>query len=267
MRGVGGRRARSHNTTRGDSLKRLLAAAVAAIATMLMVTNASGTSSMSMASVGFASSESGIHLWAPMQTAPQRLTTQTAAEDAANRFDLITFNPAQLGGYASAMKAANPNLKLYVYLNGTVDSSMLSHDARGRVVASHGYGNYLADPGDPNWVSYVQQSCAKLLSGTVYDGCYLDMLGTAPLWPGYTTGLPINPATGQVWTKLDWLNATSALAARVASFTGKPVLGNGIGNGPRYFAPGAPSKLLLSGATGVSAETWTRQAGAPLTRF
>jgi len=261
---------------RGDSLKRLLAAAVAAIATMLVVTNASGTSSMSMASVGFASSENGIHLWAPMQTAPQRLTTQTAAEDAANRFDLITFNPAQLGGYASAMKAANPNLKLYVYLNGTflykrlygtVDSSMLSHDARGRVVASHGYGNYLADPGDPNWVSYVQQSCAKLLSGTVYDGCYLDMLGTAPLWPGYTTGLPINPATGQVWTKLDWLNATSALAARVASFTGKPVLGNGIGNGPRYFAPGAPSKLLLSGATGVSAETWTRQAGAPLARF
>ena len=51
----------------------------------------------------------------------------------------------------------------------------------------------LADPGDPNWVSYVQQSCAKLLSGTIYDGCYLDMLGTAPLWPGYATGLPIRP--------------------------------------------------------------------------
>src|SRR5689334_25013342 len=86
---------------------------------MLMVTNASGTSSMSMASVGFVSSENGIHLWAPMHTAPQRFTTQAAAEDAARRFDLITFNPAQLGGYASAMKAANPNLKLYVYLNGT----------------------------------------------------------------------------------------------------------------------------------------------------
>ena len=40
-----------------------------------------------------------------------------------------------------------------------------------------------------------QQSCANLLSGTVYDGCYLDMLGTAPLWPGYATGLPINPVT------------------------------------------------------------------------
>jgi len=211
-----------------------------------------------------------------MHTAPQRFTSQAAAEDAAKRFDLITFNPAQLGGYASAMKAANPNLKLYVYLNGTflykrlygtVDSSMLSRDAQGRVVASHGWGNYLADPGDPDWVSYVQQSCAKLLSGTIYDGCYLDMLGTAPLWPGYATGLPINPATGQVWTRIDWLDATSALAAKVASFTGKPVLGNGIGSGPRDFAPDAPSKLLLNGATGVSAEAWTRQAGAPLTRF
>ena len=44
---------------------------------------------------------------------------KSAAVDAANRFDLITFNPRQLGGYGAAMKAANPNLKLFVYLNGT----------------------------------------------------------------------------------------------------------------------------------------------------
>ena len=258
----------------GGNVKRLLAVAAASVATMVAVATAHGTGSVqTAASVGFASSENGIHLWAPMHTAPQTFQSESAAVDAANRFDLITFNPRQLGGYAAAMKAANPNLKLFVYLNGTflykrlygtVSSSILAHGANGQLLQSHGYGNYLGDIGDPAWTSYVQRNCAKLLAGTDYDGCYLDMLGTGPLWPGYLTGLPINPATGQVWTRLAWLQATSGIASAVASYTGKPVLGNGIGNGPRYFSPAAPSKLLLGGATGASAETWTRQAGAPL---
>ena len=258
----------------GGNVKRLLAVAAASVATMVAVATAHGMGSVrTAAGVGFASSENGIHLWAPMHTASQTFQSESAAVDAANRFDLITFNPHQLGGYAAAMKAANPNLKLFVYLNGTflykrlygtVSNSMLAHGANGQLLQSHGYGNYLGDIGDPAWTSYVQQNCAKLLAGTDYDGCYLDMLGTGPLWPGYLTGLPIDPATGQVWTRLAWLQATSGIASAVASYTGKPVLGNGIGNGPRYFSPAAPSKLLLGGATGASAETWTRQAGAPL---
>jgi hypothetical protein len=255
-------------------VKRLLAVAAASVATMVAVATAHGTGSVqTAASAGFASSADGIHLWAPMHTAPQAFQSQAAAVDAAQRFDLITFNPRQLGGYGPAMKAANPNLRLFVYLNGTflykrlfgtVPNSMLAHGANGQLLQSHGYGNYMADVGSSDWTSYVEQNCAKLLAGTVYDGCYLDMLGTGPLWPGYLTGLPVNPRTGQVWTRLDWLQATSAIAAKVAAYTGKPVLGNGIGSGPRYFSPGAPSKILLDGATGASAETWTRQAGAPL---
>lgn len=255
-------------------MKRLLAVAAASVATMVAVATAHGTGSVqTAASAGFASSADGIHLWAPMHTAPQTFQSQAAAVDAAQRFDLITFNPRQLGGYAPAMKSANPNLKLFVYLNGTflykrlygtVPNSLLAHGSNGQVLQSHGYGNYLADVGSADWAAYVEQSCAKLLANTPFDGCYLDMLGTGPLWPGYLTGLPVNPRTGQVWTRLDWLQATSGIAAKVAAYTGKPVLGNGIGNGPRYFAPGAPSKLLLDGATGASAETWTRQAGAPL---
>lgn len=257
-------------------VKRLLAAAVVAIAGLLAVTTAHGTSAKTMSGVGFVSSTDGIHLWAPMHTAPQRFTSQAAAVDAAKRFDLITFNPSQLGGYGPAMKAANPNLKLYAYLNGTfvykrlaakVDPSMLSHDSRGNIVRSHGWGNVLADPADPKWISYVEKNCASLLAGTVYDGCYLDMLGTAPLWPGYATGLPINPATHQVWTRQAWLDATSSLASDVAAYTGKSVLGNGIGNGPRYYSPGAPSKILLDGTTGASAEMWLRQAEARLSRW
>jgi hypothetical protein len=163
---------------------------------------------------------------------------------------MITFNPAQLGGYASAMKAANPNLKLYVYLNGTflykrlygtVDSSMLSRDAHGTWIASHGYGNYLADPGDPTGVllraagvreAAVRNGLRRLLPGHAGHGAAVARLHHRPTH---------QPGHGQVWTQLDWLNATSALAAKVASFTGKPVLGNGIGNGPRYFVPARPA--------------------------
>ena len=256
-------------------MKRLLAVAAASVATMVAVATAHGTGSVqTAASAGFASSARGIHLWAPMQTAPQSFQTESEAVDAAKRFDLITFTPRQLGGYAAAMKAANPNLKLFVYLNGTflykqlagtVPNSILAHGARGELLQSRGYGNYLGDIGNPAWKSYVVQNCARLLAGTDYDGCFLDMLGTAPLWPGYLTGgLPVNPSTGQVWTRLDWLKTTTGIASAVAALTGKPVLGNGIGNGPRYFAPNAPSRLLFNGTTGASAETWTRPAGAPL---
>ena len=101
-------------------MKRLLAAAATTVATMVAVATAHGTGSVQTASsAGFVNSSDGIHLWAPMHTAPQAFRSESAAVDAAKRFDLITFNPSQLGGYAAAMKAANPNLKLFVYLNGT----------------------------------------------------------------------------------------------------------------------------------------------------
>jgi Hypothetical glycosyl hydrolase family 15 len=255
-------------------VKRVFTAAAAVIAMLVAVGAANGNATVSSAAgAGFADSSSGIHLWAPMHTAPQRLSSQAQAEAAARRFDLVTANPQQLGGFGAAMKAANPTMKLFVYLNGTylykrlegtVPDSFLSHDARGAIIRSRGYGNILANPSSAGWVSYVQAACAKLLAGSSFDGCYLDMLGTGPLFPGYGTGLPINPATGQVWTRRDWLTATAALSAKVAQHTGRVVLGNGLGSGPRYFHPAGPASLLLQGATGATAEAWVRPAGAPL---
>jgi hypothetical protein len=255
-------------------VKRLIIAVAVVIAIFVAVTTAHGSgTATSAAGAGFVDSSNGVHLWAPMHTAPQSFKSQAQAEDAARRFDLITANPRQLGGYGNAMRAANPAMKLFVYLNGTylykrlvgtLPDAVLSHDAHGAIIKSRGYGNVLGNPGSLAWVVYIQGECAKLLLGSPFDGCFLDMLGTGPLFPGYGTGLPIDPSTGKVWTKRDWLTATAGLAGKVAAFTGKPVLGNGLGSGPRYFNPAGPASLLLSGATGATAEAWVRPAGAPL---
>jgi hypothetical protein len=41
------------------------------------------------------------------------------------------------------------------------------------------------------------------------------MLGTASLSPSYVNAVPINTATGAVWTPGDYLAAASAIAAEV----------------------------------------------------
>jgi hypothetical protein len=251
-------------------------AAIAATGVLLISAAAAVASTTSASGAGFADTTTGIHLWAPMHEPGGRFASQTEAVAAAHRYDLITILPGQLGTYTAAMRQANPQLRIYVYINGvylykskygTVPNSVLSRDAAGNLVQSKGWGNYLADPSNAGWISYTQQNCAGVLKQTGADGCYIDMLGTASVTAGYGSGLPINPATGQVWTKLDWLKATSNVASKVAEYTGKPVLGNGFGNGPRYFDSTAPSKVLLAGAVGSTAESWLRSPGAGISSF
>jgi hypothetical protein len=202
--------------------------------------------------------------------------SQADAVAAAHRYDLITIRIGQLGGYTAAMRSANPALRIYVYINGTylyrasigrVSPSILAHTASGALIQSRGWGNYLGTPSSAGWIAYKQQECRSAIAATGADGCYLDMLGSAPTMPGYNTGLPVNPATGRTWTKAEWLDATAALAAGVSEATGRPVLGNGFGNGPRYFDRSAPSRVLLTGAVGSTAEAWLKGPAASATSY
>ena len=59
-----------------------------------------------------------------------------------------------------------------------------------------------------------QGGTAKASTGA--DGCYTDMLMTAPLFENYASGgKPINPATGQPWTFPDFQAAVEAIADAV----------------------------------------------------
>jgi hypothetical protein len=203
--------------------------------------------------------------------------SQVEAVDVANRFDVISASPDTFRTHVGAMKEANPDLKLLVYLNGTFaqkgeatafPESWYLRDAVGNKVTSVGYGNYAMNPSDVGWIDNRAKECASRISYSNYDGCFYDMLGTAPLDPGYLTALPINPATGKVWTRLEWLNAAGHLAAKAKVHVGAPtVAGNGLGNGNRYFDATAPSQKLLDSLEGGIAEAWLRAPAGSITSY
>lgn len=203
--------------------------------------------------------------------------TEAEAVDMARRFDVITANRGQFRPYVTKMKQANPSLALLVYFNGSFaqksegtafPESWYLRDANGNKVTSAGWGNYAMNPANPNWVATRADECIAAIADSGYDGCFIDMLGTAPLDPGYLTALPINPATGQVWTRAEWLDATAKIAAAVEAKAGdRPVVGNGLGNGQRYFNSSAPSSKLLPPEDGGMAEAWLRHATAGIEQF
>jgi hypothetical protein len=202
--------------------------------------------------------------------------TQAQAVTLAQEFDVIAAQASALGKYASVMKAAHPTLRIVAYLNGTFDMSSggTSYPSTWYEQSSSGariqsvYGNYLLDPANTSWQQKVAQQCTSAMSSSGYDGCFIDTLGTAPLDAGYCTGLPINPATGAVWTPTDWLAATSGIVAAVqAANPTAVVVAHGLANGTKYFSStGATSQLL--NPTGVAmAELWVRAPAQAATKY
>jgi len=218
-----------------------------------------------------------LRLWAAENEASTHTTTLADAIADAQRFGVIVAVKSTYRSYVGSMKAANPNLLLLVYMNGSYagknegssyPEAWYAHDVNGAKIRSAGWGNYLMDLSNPDWIANRTRACASLISYSGYDGCMIDMLGLAPLDPGYDTALPINPATGQAWTGSDWLMATSSLAAAVrASVAPHFVFGNGLGGGPRYFNTSSPTRQLLSGVDAGIAEGWLRTAYAKITAF
>ena len=194
----------------------------------------------------------------------------------ARDFDLIVALKGTYAKYVADMKAANPDLTLLVYLNGvmaqsnegdTYPDSWYATDANGDRVRSLGFGNHLMRPDRSGWIADVARRCDAYMSESGYDGCFLDVLGTAPLSDAYVTALPIDPRTGGTWTAAAWLSATR----RIANVTRRlvspaAVFGNGLANGDRYFAD-VPSSSLLDGLDGAMAETFVRDPTAPAEDF
>jgi hypothetical protein len=172
------------------------------------------------------------------------------------------------------MKRANSGLDLLVYMNGSYaqrDQEYLypedwySRDANGLKVRSLRYGTFLMNPSHPGWVSERASTCAAFMAESGYEGCFVDDLGSGSLHQGVVSGLPINPATGQEWTAGEWVAATARIAEAVQTEAGAAVvIGNGLGNGSRYFGGPTPASVLLDHLDGGIAEAWLRNGMAPL---
>jgi hypothetical protein len=196
----------------------------------------------------------------------------------ARRFDYIAAHRNSYRAVVPAMKAVNPRLDMLAYVNGAYaqsnqgnayPSSWYVRTRGGAKVRSRGYGNWLMDVGNPGWINDVAARCRRVMQQVHYDGCFIDMMGTASIMPSYTTGTPINPHTHSPYSASSWLSLTSRLSQRVKGMVGRgaPVYVNGLGSGPRYYKRGAPSSQLLNGIDGALAESWLRGGEQSLSWF
>ncbi len=190
---------------------------------------------------------------------------ETTAVTMALTHDTVIGNPGKIAKLIPAMQAANPKVQVLAYLNGVYGGGSPGDypegwyikGADGKHCVSKNFGNNLMDPRNPDWIA-SRVSEARKIHGDPFDGIMLDMLGTASIGRGYCNNLPIDSKTNAPWTEKDWLSATANIAKAVKAATGKYVMANGLGGGPRYFDKAAPTSILFDGADAGLSEAWMR---------
>lgn len=209
--------------------------------------------------------------WGNEQEMPNHSHTLQDAMAVAQRFSVITAVPEAYAPYVGLMKARNPELQLFVYVNGIADATpnggsrpeaWYVKDRVGNRVRTN-FGFDLMDPAHPDWVADRVAVCRSALARSHYDGCFLDNLGVGSLHVPGSSGVPIDPRRNQEWQKKDWLDATSDLASTVQSQLGVPLVVNGLISGSAYFDPTVPSRELLDTAGRALAEAFVRGANDP----
>jgi hypothetical protein len=198
--------------------------------------------------------------------------TLAQAVAVAKEYDLIAEHSGTLTPYVAQMKAANPALKIVVYINGAFDQSSggtkypttwYAKDSKGDRVRSVDFGNYLMLP-TSQWGTTVASTCKQQIVQSKYDGCFLDTLGVGPLLKGYVNGLPVNPSTHQVFTSSTWITDQSGTINAVkAGNPGKLIMANGLASGQKFSS----TNPLLAAAHTAMAEIWLRVSHNPENSF
>jgi hypothetical protein len=228
-----------------------------------------GSLAVPAATARAANSASALQRFTPLYMAGGTLT-ETQAVTIAKEYSFIAEQDDAVPAYVGQMHAANPNLRLLVYINGSYDTSTngttypstwYAQDIHGKKIFSTQFHNWLMLP-TANWNTEVGVLCTQELKRSGYDGCFLDSLGEAPLDPGYVDSPPVNPNTGKVFTSQAWI-ADEANTVAATQKVSKLVVPNGLGNGQK-FANTEP--ILAASGTGM-AELWLRVNNWPVNRF
>ncbi len=210
----------------------------------------------SAAASAASTTSSGVHLFAGLQG--NQSATQADAVSAARMSDVVSGLAVQLHKFGPAMRQANPNVALYVYVNGelaqskdcsTFPASWYLHTKSGAKVKSGTIGNCAMYPlstqpwnGYNGWIDYVRHQCADgLRTAPLANGCFVDQISSA-LNSGFATGLPVDPATRALYRASTWMAQMGLIGQRIQSFTGKPVVGNSYEGGARYW--GVPTNIV-----------------------
>ncbi|MBV9410467.1 MAG: hypothetical protein JO148_02635, partial [Acidimicrobiia bacterium] len=146
--------------------------------------------------------------WVATMSGSQTITQDQAVADAQN-FDVIVAKKSTFTPYLSAMKSANPSVKVLAYLNGAYaqknqgptsgayPTTYYAKDVNGNYITSQGDGNWLMDVTNPSWIQDRVQTCSSFINDSAYDGCYVDVLGNVSVSSNYVSSVPFNPTTGQ----------------------------------------------------------------------
>lgn len=217
-----------------------------------------------------------VHKWVALNQVRAESLTPAQVAAVANNFDLAVVKDSQ-AALVDQLKAANPRLIALVYHNGAFaqkneatkfPAEWYAYDANRNKIIQTVWGNYLMDVSNPNWVNYVVGACRSAKVRSHADGCYTDMMMTAPLYPDYCTGRPVNPATGKVWTFPAFQDAVEHIAARIRAEVSGPSAANGVMSGNGWFADGGRStKTLTNNTDGSHSEIWLRNRKMSPTDF
>jgi hypothetical protein len=247
----------------------------ASSSTPISSSDSSGESSSTTTGQATSVLPSATQLWAPEFMSPSDNPTVAQALAGARSYSLISARAPTYLGQLSAMKAANRDLKLLIYLNGTYaqkgqggafPAAWYARNGAEEQVRSKAYGNFLMDPTDPGWIQNRVSTAMKFLDENAADGVLVDVIGPAPVEPGYNTSLPVN--NGATWDATSWMMATSALLKTIKASLGQGlVYGNGLGQGSSYFDSTAPTSVLLDVLDGGMAEDFIRSATDPIDSF
>lgn len=261
-------------TTTPRSARRAIvtAAGVATAASLLATTlpaNAVPTAAAPQAADAAAETEAAggkfLKLWSAEWMAGQRNFSTADAQAYARRMTVIVAMRGKFTKQIAAMKQANPALKVLVYRNATFggknypDSLYAKNKNGQRIYARKWPTTFLMNMSSTAWRNEVGRSCVELINVSKYDGCFLDVLGSGPLMGNYLSSMPVTG--GKVWTHSQWINwADDITIAAKRAVGGRTVMGNGLGNGRRYFSGTMSTKGLVPGNDGMEPELFVRQA-------
>ena len=261
------------------SLKRAgarLAPAVAALSTLAMgaaFLTPAGTAGAAEPATRTAVTQYDEPAWAAEWMVGKQRYTQASAVAVAKRYDVIAAMSDTFKEFAPAMRRANPDLVLLAYVNGpfaakwkpSYPASWYARTAGGARITAKRFGNPLMKVHTKRWRDEAVSICRYEKERSGYDGCFLDSMGNGILTTKYLTGLPIDPRTGKVWNKIQWIKDTAAVADHVRDRTGWTVATNGLGSGHRYYNDGGTH--LVGGSDLAMAEGWLRHPTAGAEEF
>jgi len=263
-----------------------LACAALASAASLAFAPPANAASHTIQATGSATS-SPILLYAQDWNSAPQSRSQADWQQVADTHAVLVGSPGKVyGSMIAQLHAWNPSIKVLVYdlgpytTGGTAEynSLMANHpdyfarDASGNLItvqAASGSpafsNNYLMDEANPGWQAEEASRVLTNINKYGFDGAYIDSMGPGP-FSGTTTGVPIDPSTGQPFTKTSWMQAAGqTLSVIKAAIGSKYLFSTGMVNGLEFTT--LTHYLSDSTVDGVQTDSWLRVASSSPTQY